>query len=286
MAKRRRKKRRIRIGRILILMIAAFLLIGLFFAGIRAVLSLFAREEEEPVAEAEPTPTEDPIYKNDLDWQYLSYNDGYYSYEDENYTSSFGIDVSYFQGEIDWQKVKAAGVEFAFIRAGYRGSTTGELHEDTCFRAHMEGAVNAGIEVGVYFFSQAVSPEEATEEAGYLLSLIQNYPVTECAFDFEVSGEDDRGAVNDSIMNTEAAAAFCQKIRESGYTPLVYGSTSFLYHGISMYQLQDSTNFWIAAYGKETPEFPYAFEIWQYSGQGKVDGIETDVDLNLRIRKK
>lgn len=286
MAKRRKRRRRLRIGRLLLLIAIAAGAIVLFFTGIRVIWNaLFSHSEPEAVAE--PTPTPDPIYKNDYDWQYLSRDENdICTYEDDNYTSSFGIDVSHYQGEIDWQAVKNAGVEFAFIRAGYRGYSEGVLHEDTWFRTNMDQAVKAGIEVGVYFFSQAVNAEEAAEEAGFLLSLIQDYPVSECVYDLEISSEEERASSNDQNINTEAALAFCRKIRESGYTPLVYGSKSFLYHDVRMVDLQDETEFWLAAYGTETPEFPYVFSIWQYSCTGQIDGIDTDVDMNIRLIKK
>ena len=283
---KRRKKRKLRIGRLLVLLIGFLLVIFLFFKGIGALFSLAAPKPEVPAETPEPTPTPDPINKNDYDMQYLSHNEGIYTYEDENYTSSFDIDVSHYQGTINWEKVKEAGVQFVFIRAGYRGSTTGELHEDTCYRENIKGAVNAGLEVGVYFFSQAVSPEEAEEEAGFLLSLIQEYPVSECVYDLEYSDEGDRASENDQDINTAAAASFCKKIWESGYVPLVYGSTNFMYHDIRMEDLQDFTEFWIASYGKDTPEFPYVYRMWQYACDGEIDGIDTVVDFNIRMDKK
>jgi GH25 family lysozyme M1 (1,4-beta-N-acetylmuramidase) len=286
MAKRRKRRRRLRVGRLLLVILVAgaavFFNVMLMRLIWNAVFS-----GSEPVSEPEPTPTPDPVYKNRYDWQYLSRDEhDICSYEDAEYTSSFGIDVSHYQGQIDWQAVKNAGVEFAFIRAGYRGYTEGVLHEDSWFRTNMDQAVAAGIEVGVYFFSQAVSAEEAEEEAGYLLSLIQDYPVSECVYDLEFSSEEERASANDQNINTEAARAFCRKIRESGYTPLVYGSKNFFYHDVRMVDLQDETEFWLAAYGTETPEFPYVFSMWQYSCEGQIEGIDNNVDLNIRFIKK
>ena len=257
----------------------------LFFAGINLLFrALFSSEAPEPILE--PTPTPDPVYKNDYDWQYLRDTDGVLSYEDDTYTSSFGIDVSHYQGTVDWNAVKNAGVEFVYIRAGYRGYSEGVLHEDERFRYNIQQAVSAGLEVNVYFFSQAVNAEEAEEEAGFLLSLIQDYPVAECVYDLEISDAEQRASANDQTVNTQAALAFCRKIRESGYTPLVYGSKSFFYHEVSMVDLQDETEFWLAAYGTETPEFPYVFNMWQYACDGQIDGIETNVDLNIRFERK
>ena len=285
MAKHRRRRRRLRIGRLLILLGILIGIVFLFFTAIRMVSSLFDRPQEETV-ETEPTPTPDPVYKNDYDWQYLIDNEGVLSYEDGTYTSSFGIDVSHYQDFIDWQAVKNAGVEFAFIRAGYRGYTEGVLYEDTMYRDNIEGATEAGIEVGVYFFSQAVNAEEAEEEAGFTLNLIKDYPVNVVVYDLEISSEEERAYDNDQDVNTAAAYAFAKKIKDSGYTPLIYGSKNFFYHEVRMEDLQDLSGFWLASYGKDTPEFPYVFEMWQYSCTGEIDGISTNVDLNIRFEKK
>ena len=284
MAKKRRKKRRIRYGRLLVLILLVIGVLFLFFRGISILISSF-QTTPEPLP-AEPTPTPDPVYKNNYDWSFLKNDEGRYRYEDENYTSSFGIDVSHYQGSVDWQAVKNAGVEFVFIRAGYRGYTEGVLHEDEFFRENIQKAVDAGLEIGVYFFSQAVDAAEGEEEAGFLLNLIKDYPIEYCVFDLEIADEEQRTYTNDAEINTAAALAFCKKINESGYTSMVYGSKSFLMHDIRMVDLQDTTQFWLAGYGTDTPEFPYVFSMWQYSCEGEIDGISTNVDLNIRFNKK
>ncbi len=285
MTKKRRKKRRIRYGRLAVLILLILGILFLFFRGISALLSAF-QSSPEPLPSAEPTPTPDPVYKNDYDWSCLRNQDGICTYEDENYTSSFGIDVSHYQGSVDWQAVKNAGVEFVFIRAGYRGYSEGVLHEDSFFRENVQKALDAGLEVGVYFFSQAVNEAEAEEEAGFLLNLIRDYPITDCVYDLEITDEEQRTYSNDQDINTAAALAFCKKINESGYTSMVYGSKNFLTHDVRMVDLQDTTQFWLAGYGTDTPEFPYVFSMWQYSCEGEIDGISTNVDLNIRFHKK
>lgn len=290
MAKRRRPRRRLRVGRLLILLLLIVLSIGIFavfVSGfIKIVQEIFSPQEPE-YAEPEPTPTPDPTYRNDYDWQYVKEDEsGFASYADDQYTTRLGIDVSHYQGNIDWNAVHEAGVEFAFIRAGYRGHTTGELHEDTGYRENIQRALDAGVEVAVYFFSQANGAEEAVEEAEYVMKLIKDYPVHVVAFDLEFTR--DEGRLKDTTQDacTEAAAAFCKTLNDNGYTSLVYGSVSFLTHDIRMHEIQDITQFWLAWYDDKKPPFPYAFTLWQYSCEGTVPGIETAVDMNMLFVKK
>ncbi len=290
MAKRRRRRRRkLRVGRVLILLIILAVAVYLVITLVSCAADLFTADDGEPDLtenEAEPTAEPDPIYRNSYNWGNLSLNDGYYTYEDDTYTSRLGIDVSHFQEEIDWQAVHNAGIEFAFIRAGYRGYTTGELHEDTGYRENIEAALDAGVEVAVYFFSQANGAAEGEEEAAYLLKLIEDYPVNVCAYDLEIDRSEGRLVDTTQDASTEAAKAFCTKIAESGYTPLIYGSVSFLCNDIRMSELQDISQFWLAWYDDAQPPFPYAFTIWQYSCTGSVPGISTDVDMNILFTKK
>ena len=287
MAKRRRR-RRLRAGRLTALILILALLAGVFFFALsllfRAVSGIF-HQAPAPMP-AEPTPTPDPIYKNDYDWSNVTVDEnGFAHYEDEQYVTRTGIDVSHYQGTIDWNAVHEAGVEFAFIRAGYRGHTTGELHEDTGFRENMQKAGDAGVEVAVYFFSQAADEQEAIEEAEYAISLVKDDPVKVIAYDLEIHPD---GRLSDTTQdaNTAAAEAFCRTVRENGYTPLVYGSVSFLCTEVRMSQLQDITPFWLAWYDDKEPPFPYAFMIWQYSCEGTLPGIETAVDMNMLFVKK
>ena len=282
----KKTRRRIRPERVALLVI---IFIACLIGTVQAISILIGKlhHEEEPVPSAEvPQETIDPIYRHDYDWKYLKHNDGLYSYEDGKYTSRAGIDVSYLQGDIDWNRVKAAGIEFAIIRAGYRGYETGILHEDSHFRTNIENALAAGLDVGVYYFSQMITPEEAEEEAVFVLDLVRDYPVSVIAFDLEEADSEGRIAANTQDINTQGAIAFCRKIKEAGYTPLVYGSASWMYTDIRMKDLQDMCQFWMAAYDWAEPKFPYVFMIWQYDCRGRIDGIKTDVDMNILFLEK
>ncbi len=283
---RRKAKQKLRPFRLLIVIFAVIMLVyGVsFFLSI--IFNAFFASQPVPEPVSEPAPTEDPIYKNSYSWNHLREEDGFYYYEDENYTSRIGIDVSHYQGNIDWNAVHEAGIEFAFIRAGYRGNTTGILHEDTGYRKNIQGALDAGVEVAVYFFSQANGSEEGREEAEFLMNLIRDYPVHVCAYDLEVDYNEGRLADTTQDKNTEAAIEFCQAVKENGYTPLVYGSVSFLTSEVRMRELQDLTQFWLAWYDDAEPPFPYVFTIWQYSCEGEVPGINAMVDLNLLLVPK
>lgn len=210
--------------------------------------------------------------------------DGTIFYDGESY---LGIDVSEHQGVIDWAAVKADGIEFAMIRVGYRGATRGDLYEDAQFVANIEGAIENGIEVGVYFFSQATTVEEAEEEAVFVLEAIsdyRDYVVYPIVFDWEhVSITDNR---TDNIEGTDVALfakAFCTKITKSGLYAMVYVNKSL---GYTFYNLNAISDYplWVAEY-EEAPSFYYYYEIWQYTDSGSVDGIEGDVDMNIAFEK-
>lgn len=215
------------------------------------------------------------------------YTDGrYIDYRGEEYTALRGIDVSEHQKEIDWAAVKEDGVEFAIIRAGYRGYGSGTLNEDMYFRQNMEGALGAGLKVGVYFFSQAVNTYEARQEAKYMLELIEGYAISLPVFyDWETVsnvGETRTENVTGSSM-TDFALAFCEVIGDAGYEPGVYFYRSLGYMGYELDRLAGLV-FWSAAVG-EYPDFYYAHSVWQYSFTGRVQGIEPDTDLNIYFER-
>lgn len=195
-----------------------------------------------------------------------------------------GVDVSVYQGEIDWQAVADAGVDFAIIRVGYRGYSQGAIQPDTNFQKNMEGALKAGLDVGVYFFSQATTVREAEEEADYVLEAIRNYPVTyPVVFDWEfIDGQQARTDEIDGERMTECAKTFCELVRAGGYTPMVYFNQE---QGYLYYQLDqlDEFSFWLAEYD-EKPDFFYNFAMWQYTHTGTVPGIPGNVDLNLAFQ--
>ncbi len=196
-----------------------------------------------------------------------------------------GIDVSEHQGEIDWPTVKQSGMaDFAFIRAGYRGYTEGLILEDLFFRRNMEGAAAEGIDIGIYFFSQATTPYEAVEEAQYLLGLLADYEVTyPVVYDWEpmmVAGSRTE-TIPDKETLTDCALAFCQTIESAGYTAAVYFYRDLGYFSYDLGRLADYP-FWVGAPG-DAPDFYYAHDYWQYSCTGAVPGIWGDVDLDLHF---
>jgi len=210
---------------------------------------------------------------------------GRVSYERDGKAAKTGVDVSTYQNEIDWPAVAADGIDFAILRLGYRGYTEGGLFMDQTFQANLDGALDAGLEVGVYFFSQAITPEEAEAEAAYVLNAVEGYEIAyPIAFDWEpiTSGSGARTESLDNRTLTQCAAAFCAKVREAGYTPAVYFNQSL---GYLRYDLRELTGYtlWLAE-DDTKPDFYYHFDLWQYTHTGQVAGIQGDVDLDLDLR--
>ena len=211
------------------------------------------------------------------------YSDGtYIDYSGTQYSAKRGIDVSEHQGVIDWQAVRDDGVEFAIIRAGYRGYSEGKLFEDANFRTNIEGALAAGIEVGIYFFSQAVDTAEATEEASFLLGIIEGYDLSlPIYYDWELVADVGETRVDDvdGTTLTDCCLAFCSAVESAGLEAGVYFYRSLGYYD---YELDRLTNlvFWVGA-PADSPDFYYEHRMWQYSFTGTVNGIEGGTDLNL-----
>ena len=193
--------------------------------------------------------------------------------------TSRGIDVSKFQGSIDWNAVKADGITFAIIRCGYRGYGTGALVEDATFRQNIQGAINAGLRVGVYFYSQAINEAEAVEEASMVLSLVSGYSLPlGVYYDTETVAGGRANAISAS-ERTACAVAFCETIRNAGYQAGVYSYASWFYNALNFANIS-KYNIWIAQY-RDTLDFNYHYNIWQYTGSGRVNGISTAVDMNI-----
>ena len=192
-----------------------------------------------------------------------------------------GIDVSKFQGSIDWNAVKADGITFAIIRCGYRGYGSGALVEDSTYRANIRGAINAGLKVGVYFYSQATNEAEAVEEASMVLSLVSGYSLPlGVYYDTEkVAGDTGRADTISAAQRTACAVAFCETIRNSGYSAGVYSYASWFYNSLNFANIS-KYNIWIAQY-RDTLNFSYKYNIWQYTGSGHVNGISKPVDMNI-----
>lgn len=193
-----------------------------------------------------------------------------------------GIDVSKWNKEIDWAAVKASGVEFVIIRCGYRGSKTGVLVEDPYFRKNIEGAKAVGLDVGVYFFTQAITQSEAVEEASMVLSLIKDYEPDYPIF-IDTEGSGGRADSLDAATRTEICRAFCETVEQAGYESGVYASRNWYYNQVDDDALSQYT-IWVAEY-REEPLYTGRYDIWQYTSSGSVDGIEGRVDLNLSYYK-
>lgn len=207
-------------------------------------------------------------------------------YENGEVVSVKGIDISKYQENVDWDKVAASGVEFAMIRVGIRGYGTGEIVLDGNFEENVEGATAAGMDVGVYFFSQAVSREEAIEEANFVLQQIAPYRITyPIVLDVEeVNDSAARTAHLTQAQRTEYAVAFLETIRNAGYTPMIYGNMNSFFTMLDFEQVKDYER-WFAFYDTNL-YFPYELSIWQYTDKGHVDGIEGNVDLNILFQRK
>lgn len=206
-------------------------------------------------------------------------------YTGASYATRWGVDVSNYQGSIDWQALKAQGIEFAYLRLGLRGyGEQGTLYTDRSFARYYEGARAAGIDVGVYFFSQAVTVREAADEALFALELLNgralDLPVY---YDWEpVSADDSRTAAYDGRYLTAGAAAFCNIIERGGYTSGVYLNRQQGYYRYDLRSLA-GRSLWVADYA-DYPDFYYAYDVWQYEHQARLDGVGEIVDLNLEFR--
>ncbi len=194
---------------------------------------------------------------------------------------STGIDVSTYQGNINWSRVKAAGIDFVFIRLGFRGWGTGRLVVDDMFYTNIAGATAAGLKVGVYFFTQAINEREAVEEASMCLQLVQGYSISyPIAIDIEDAGSSSARTVGlSNATRTKICKAFCQTIEASGYRAAVYANKYWLTSLINTSELENYV-IWLAHYVEQT-SYARRYDIWQYSSTGRVDGISGNVDMNI-----
>ena len=226
----------------------------------------------------------EPTYVSPYDWKRLAYEDGRFSYTKEGVPASrIGIDVSDHQGIIDWEMVEADGIDFAMIRLGYRGFTEGNIYLDEQYEANLKEARSAGILVGVYFFSQAINEKEAREEADFVIKNLEgvklDYPIV---YDHEpVTDAQGRANKLSNRQLTRNAQAFCERIQEAGYTPMIYGNNA----DISRLDLKalGTYEFWFAEYDTSKPSGQFDFTMWQYTNNGSVAGIDTRVDMNIHF---
>lgn len=254
------------------------------------ILASFSEKEEPETTTSEIT-TEDSNgvpYYSDVPAsvflpEHFTKKDGRIVYIDDSVKYYTGIDVSTFQGDIDWDAVADDGIDFAIIRIGFRGyGSAGSMHEDDTARKNIEGALDAGLKVGVYFFSQAINTDEAVAEAELVLEIIKDYNITyPVVFDWE--NEPGIGMRTDDLSDTvltDCAVAFCEKVKTAGYTPAVYFNLNFGYLRYDLSRIKDYV-FWYAQHEGEQPDFYYNYSIWQYSDSGSVDGINGNVDMNI-----
>jgi len=220
-----------------------------------------------------------------LDENFQKTEEGLMQYvENGTVTSHKGIDVSKYQGDIDWAAVKEEGIEYAFIRLGLRGYESGKLVLDEFYDANMRGANAAGVSAGVYFFTQAVTVEEAQEEAAFVIDHLKDYDVPyPVVFDVErISGGKGRADEITKEERTEITIAFCEAVKAAGYTPMIYGNVVCFSQLLDMTRLNDYDK-WYAFYD-DYMYMPYEVSCWQYTEKGRVNGIPNNVDLNISFK--
>ena len=224
--------------------------------------------------------------KNPYDKMKFVSDSGKMSYEDDTYKSRLGVDVSEHQGDINWQEVKNAGIDFAFIRIGYRGyGESGDIKEDIKFENNFDKAKEAGIDVGVYFFSQAINEDEAREEARFVLEHLRGR-VLELPVVYDPENIRDDVARTDNVTPeqfTKNTIAFNEEVKVAGYKPMVYSNMLWEAFKFDMTKLKEYP-FWYADY-ESRPQTPYDFTFWQYSEKASIAGIEGNMDMNIEMVK-
>ena len=227
------------------------------------------------------------IAKNPYITENFKLEDGYMAYYDENgeKISHLGIDLSYHNEMVDWDKLATTGVEFVMLRCGYRGYTEGGLVKDEKFEEYAAEANRVGIKLGVYFFTQAITKEEALEEADFVLDLIKDYQIDyPVAIDTEYVSDESARTNTTEIEDedrSEFLIAFCERIKEEGYYPVIYASENWMRRDMDL-ELLNQYDFWVAQYQEEN-DFLYDFTIWQYTEEGSIPGIDEAVDLNISL---
>ncbi len=227
------------------------------------------------------------IPKHPYDLSLFSHEGQKLTYDDDTWTSRLGIDVSHHQGNIDWKAVADQGFEFAILRIGYRGyGKEGKVCPDTKYQEYIKGAREAGLDVGVYFFAQAINEDEAVEEAEFVLKILDgtklDLPVVydpESILDDEARTDDVSGE-----QFTKNTVAFLKTIKDAGYEPMVYSNMLWEAYELDLKELKDIP-VWYADY-EPLPQTPYDFIMWQYSNEGKVNGISGVCDLDIQLIRK
>ena len=256
------------IKRTVALLFAALLVLGMWGCG----------EDKPAVTQPSTKPTVPP---NPYKIEDFTFNGKYMVCKTaESYA---GIDVSSHQGDIDWQQVKDFGIEFVFVRLGYRGYEHGNIRLDECAAYNLTQAKAAGLKVGAYFYSQAISEAEAVEEAEFALSVLDGMELDlPLAFDWEKVEYSD--ARTDKVKKAELMTyikRFCDKVEQAGYEAMVYFNPELAFTHLELIELVEYP-FWLASYSAKTAmAFPYKVEFWQYRDDGTIPGIEKPVDMNI-----
>ncbi len=224
------------------------------------------------------------LTKNTYDFKNLSESANLRKYTDNGKKiSRVGVDISKHNGQVNFNSIKAAGVDYVMLRLGARGYSTGQLSLDDNFVENMEAAIEAGLDIGVYFYSQAISQDEVMQEANFVIQNLEpyrahiTYPV---AFDMEKVANDTAridGLSRDD--KTAIAATFLSGMQAAGYIPMVYGNKEWLIKNIDLAKLQDY-DVWLSQ-EQDIPDYPYQFAMWQYTTTGVLNGVTGDASLNL-----
>ena len=234
---------------------------------------------EPTVCETEPVIPTIPPDRNPYDKFDFQYNRHNYLLL-QNVKSYPGVDVSAFQGNIDWKKVKQSGIDFAIIRLGYRGYESGKLVEDEYARANLKNAKEAGLRIGAYFFSQALSIKETDQEIQFMLKILGDTKLDmPIVLDWEIPANTARTRNMDARTLTDIQRHFCGQMRQQGYQPMIYFNWHQSEHLYVLHELEEYP-FWLALY-QDRMTYPWKVEMWQYSDKGKVPGINGNVDLNV-----
>lgn len=220
--------------------------------------------------------------KNNYDFANLvSKNDLLHYYSDGKQVSYLGVDLSKYQKTVDFAAIQSEGIDYCMLRVGSRGYETGNIQEDEKFQEYIAGAEAVGMPIGLYFFSQAVTEEEAIEEANFVISKIGEHKITyPIAFDMEfIENDDSRIETLTKTEKSNIALAFLNRIEEAGYVGMLYGNKEWLLKRIELHRFEDY-DIWLAQ-EDDIPDYPYMYSMWQYSRQGEVYGIDGYVDLNI-----
>ena len=211
----------------------------------------------------------------------VSKNDLLHYYSDGKQISYLGVDLSKYQNQVDFAAIQKEGIDFCILRVGSRGYETGVIQEDEKFQEFMTGAEAVGMPVGLYFFSQAVTVDEAIEEANFVISKIGEHKITyPIAYDMEfIANDNSRIETLTKAEKTDIALAFLTRIEEAGYTGMVYGNKEWLLKRVELHRFENY-DVWLAQ-EEDIPDYPYCYSMWQYTKQGEVYGIEGYVDLNI-----